>query len=931
MIRLFIFIFVLLFVACDNNSSQNQTNETINSPKTLTIEKSFNSLSVAIAVPTKNLQSNDSKHLHKPLGIFSDIDKVLLLIQDENGNNLVENHSLLYINGQYQGEIPNLPLNIRLNIVVSAYNETSLEIFRGSQETVLVNNQSNQISIVVHNLDDGEDITIPRLTRVLSDKEQLHFYIDDNGSTSTLQYTILSGDESVVFNHISGTVTLIDGAYVLDIDYNASEYGSFIHQFSVENNLGGKLSTNFTTTFADTEGDSNLSVSLAPVISGIHIIRNGDGLIVDSNISDDSDIETLSYEYQFETLINGGLEQRFIDPLVNPALLDGYNENVMGYIHIKVSDQSGANSQSSFLIRQNQFPDFTPPLLINHNPLVDGINIDINSPIHITFDEIVSNVNDQTLIFTPEIAVDITTNDNKSFTLTPIQALQFNTSYTLVLTKAIIDGSDNAFIGYNFSFSTQDNSNDDNVAPIPTFVSLSLNKNSDTQTLLSAIDSDGDNLTFIQVSDPEHGQLQLQENGVINYIPQTNYIGSDSFKYKVNDGKVDSYHQKVAIHVGVDELNISIPTLLLRIEFNDISFTHNESVWENKIFGNEQSELNHYFQSVSYNNFSLSNRGIHTITLNKNHPDNSQEAFLAELANALNQVDNQIDFSQFDINGDAYVSNKELLLMFVVAGGESSVGDTLGIWSHTWCFDQNSNGFSAPILDNVVIAQCGEGNYIRFGERQENHDATIGVMAHEVGHAVFNLDDLYDKTHNSAGIGLFGLMGHGLWAKAKSDDFVGQTPSAPSAYSKYLLNWGTMLNITHTPNDDSYLLNSTADKHYNFLKLDINNHSYYLIENRSALGYDKGLEALQGNYKGGLALWKVDMDNEDNSKVNHKRVDLIEANAVSLDNSNHLGHTNNLFYNPHKTSFKDDDNNIEFFNIGNRDEIMALSITKDAQ
>ena len=42
-------------------------------------------------------------------------------------------------------------------------------------------------------------------------------------------------------------------------------------------------------------------------------------------------------------------------------------------------------------------------------------------------------------------------------------------------------------------------------------------------------------------------------------------------------------------------------------------------------------------------------------------------------------------------------------------------------------------------------------------------DATIGVMAHELGHAYFDLPDLYDTTNTSSGIGAFGIMGGGVW------------------------------------------------------------------------------------------------------------------------------------------------------------------------
>jgi M6 family metalloprotease-like protein len=935
MIKLSLVLFIFLFLGCNDQIKTDQfTPDSIESPAT-----QFTQLKISVAIPQKKAQAF-AKQLHKPLGDFNDIEQVVLNVTNDSGELLAQNIELNYIDSSYQGEIPNLPLNERLNITATAQNSNALTIFRGSTPTVLVDTNSNAVSILMHVIDDGEDITIPRLTKVILDESQIHFYIDDNGSTDTLDYSIVSGDEQVEFVQWSDTVTLVDGAYVLHVDYNNSAYGSFNHVFTVENSLGGKLSTGFITNFVDSDGDANFSVSLAPVIQAIHIVRLGDELYVDVNASDDSNDSTLEYEYQFESIIDAGLEQRFIDPLVNPALMSVYNPNVMGYIHVKVTDNTEASSNATFLVRQNQFPDFTPPNLVSLSPDIDENGVAIESLIHISFDEKVTNFTTQTVLIDNDIAFNITTIDNKSYTLTPTTPLQHNTTYRVTMTKSIQDLSENSFIGFNYQFSTLDNSSDDNEAPIPTFSLLNIDKNSMTQTALSAIDNDGDTLTFSEVSPPLHGTLQLTSNGSFTYTPQSDYVGSDNFKYKVNDGKVDSYHQKVVIGIGTDDVK-SIPTLLIRIEYNDQIFTHSEAVWANKVFGNEMGELNHYYKSVSYDNFSLQSAiessnseddGVITIALNKTHPGNENLRILADLSNALTATNDFVNFAQFDTDENAIVSSDELLLMFVISGGESSLGDEPGIWAHTWCFDHNVNAFNAPLLDGVILAKCGEANYVRFGERHGNHDATVGVMAHEVAHAVHNLPDLYDPTANSAGIGYFGLMGHGAWSKTTRDDYSGATPTHLSAYAKNLLGWGTVVEFLQNEEDEeiqNYLFNDTSTALYNMVKISIEGENeYYLLENRSINGYDSGLESLLGQHKGGLALWKIDEEQEDNSKVNHKRVDLVEANGVNLDNGNHLGHTNNLFYNPHKKEYEDETTNLTITNISKRAEIMSANISK---
>src|SRR6185436_15657501 len=63
-------------------------------------------------------------------------------------------------------------------------------------------------------------------------------------------------------------------------------------------------------------------------------------------------------------------------------------------------------------------------------------------------------------------------------------------------------------------------------------------------------DVDGDTLSAILVTQPAHGSLTLNSNGSFSYLPTTNYLGSDSFTYKANDGQADSGIATVSITIG---------------------------------------------------------------------------------------------------------------------------------------------------------------------------------------------------------------------------------------------------------------------------------------------------------------------------------------------------------------------------------------------
>lgn len=68
--------------------------------------------------------------------------------------------------------------------------------------------------------------------------------------------------------------------------------------------------------------------------------------------------------------------------------------------------------------------------------------------------------------------------------------------------------------------------------------------------LATAWDIDGDTLSSLIVEPPKHGTLILQANGSYSYQPVANYYGVDSFKYKVNDGKLDSAIVEVSIQLS---------------------------------------------------------------------------------------------------------------------------------------------------------------------------------------------------------------------------------------------------------------------------------------------------------------------------------------------------------------------------------------------
>jgi large repetitive protein len=56
------------------------------------------------------------------------------------------------------------------------------------------------------------------------------------------------------------------------------------------------------------------------------------------------------------------------------------------------------------------------------------------------------------------------------------------------------------------------------------------------QGRLAATDVDGNALTFTRLTNPSHGVVSVQADGLFRYLPTFNFNGTDSFTFRVSDG-----------------------------------------------------------------------------------------------------------------------------------------------------------------------------------------------------------------------------------------------------------------------------------------------------------------------------------------------------------------------------------------------------------
>jgi VCBS repeat-containing protein len=92
-----------------------------------------------------------------------------------------------------------------------------------------------------------------------------------------------------------------------------------------------------------------------------------------------------------------------------------------------------------------------------------------------------------------------------------------------------------------------------NDAPIAYHRSETIKVNKSLIATLTGSDVDGDTLTFIISKKPEHGLLIFDSlfntNGKLTYTPDLYFEGTDTFTFKLNDGRLDSAPATVSINI----------------------------------------------------------------------------------------------------------------------------------------------------------------------------------------------------------------------------------------------------------------------------------------------------------------------------------------------------------------------------------------------
>ncbi|MDE5812664.1 MAG: M6 family metalloprotease domain-containing protein, partial [Muribaculaceae bacterium] len=262
------------------------------------------------------------------------------------------------------------------------------------------------------------------------------------------------------------------------------------------------------------------------------------------------------------------------------------------------------------------------------------------------------------------------------------------------------------------------------------------------------------------------------------------------------------------------------------------------------------------------------------------------------LAEALEQLDDEIDFSIYDYDNNNQIDN---IFFFYSGHGQADTWDKTAIWPHqsdytAWTGSSMLLGqiYNLPrqIRDGVEFTcyatSCEINSSSKVPEEMRPCLDGIGAFCHEFGH-VLGLPDLYDT--NRTGVkspGTYSIMDQGSYNDLST------CPPMFSAYEQWLCKW---LDYTDVEDGNTYELNPLVGEDRNAVRLRIRRPGgsesyfteYYVIETRGNEGWDSSLP------EHGMFIWRVNFDysiwraNEVNTRGDYNRQGKPYVEMVNSD------------------------------------------------
>ena len=224
---------------------------------------------------------------------------------------------------------------------------------------------------------------------------------------------------------------------------------------------------------------------------------------------------------------------------------------------------------------------------------------------------------------------------------------------------------------------------------------------------------------------------------------------------------------------------------------------------------------------------------------------------------ACEQAKNDIDFSNYDLDGDGEVD----MIFFYYAGYNSAEGASGTIWPHQYSFQWSD--YSDELFDGKKL-----GSYACTSELTGTSGTNmcgIGTACHEFGHAM-GLPDFYDTDYEdndqSGAMFFFSTMDSGSY----NND--GRTPPYFTIEERIILGWINEADAFRTFDASGNYTIGSVDNNIAYKTPTDKNGEYFVYECRGSNGWDAGLESH------GLIVTHVDKSN--------RSVSILDSNGNTV-------------------------------------------------
>lgn len=348
--------------------------------------------------------------------------------------------------------------------------------------------------------------------------------------------------------------------------------------------------------------------------------------------------------------------------------------------------------------------------------------------------------------------------------------------------------------------------------------------------------------------------------------------------------------------------------LVILVEFSDTPFQSGEkakNVFEHFLKGKDENNLPDGYEAYtgSYKNNNLRNKGsvsdyfydmskgtytpqfdvVGPYKLNqpslyygKGENDNTY----ALVSDACKAADGDVDFSEYDADGDGMVD----LVYIIYAGYPASMsGNPNDIWPKSGTGDFGT-------YDGKKVSRFGIHAELNFGLELNQKNgfllSGIGLFCHEFSHTL-GLPDLYPTVDASK----VDNQNPEMWDLMDGGEYTYNGGYCPTPYSPWemdAMGWATPIELSDEK--QTVTLKSYGKERIAY-KIKGENNEYLLLQNIQIGGWWTGVAYV---YKTGMLVWRIDYNNEDvnlfdnpNNTLGKPKVMIVPADGYVISDYNH--------------------------------------------